>query len=154
MWLDTNWFTLIQSVGIVGSLCFTAFSLRMDARGRRVGDFLTLTGHHRELWSEIQRQPALGRIFQQEVDLIASPITLTEEEFLNLVCVHFQAGWELAKQGSIVRPEILAADAKYFFSLPIPRAVWQKSKSFRDEGFVRFVESSLGTADSEEPECK
>src|SRR5437867_82228 len=110
----------------------------MDARARRIGDFLTLTGHHREFWMEIQREPGLGRILQSDVDLIAHPISSNEEEFLNLVCVHFQSGWELAKRGSMVRLDVLASDAKWLFSLPIPRAVWQKSRSFRDGDFVKF----------------
>ena len=34
-------------------------------------------------------------------------------------------------------------DIERFFSLPIPRAVWEKVKDFQEEPFVRFVEKSI-----------
>ena len=138
-WLDSNWFNFLQSIGIVGGLAFTAFSLRRENQGRRISDFLALTGHHRELWMEIQRQPGLARVLQAEVNLIDQPITWTEEEFLNLVFVHFQAGWELARRGSILKMNTLRTDAKCFLKLPIPRSVWSKTTVFRDTEFVRFI---------------
>ncbi len=122
---------------------FTAVAVRRETRARRISDFLTLTGHHRELWSDVYRRSDLGRIFHPEIDLVAQPITLSENEFLNLVCVHFQAGWELAKAGSVLKLDILAKDAKWFFSLPLPRTVWEKTKDFRDKRFAHFVESAL-----------
>lgn len=141
-WLDTNWFNFLQSIGIIGGLAFTAFALRMENRARRVSDFLVLTGHHRELWIEIQRQPSLARILQPEVNLIDQPITWAEEEFLNLVYVHFQAGWELARRGSILKMRTLRSDANYFLKLPIPRSVWAKTTGFRDAEFVRFMDEA------------
>jgi hypothetical protein len=143
-WLDSNWFNLLQSIGIIGGLCFTALALRTESVSRHTSDFLILTGHHRELWLEIQRQPALGRVLQPEVDLVADPITWAEEEFLNLVFVHFQSGWELARRGSILRLDSLKTDARCFFVLPIPKAVWTKTKVFRDEEFIQFVEDAAG----------
>ena len=41
-WLETNWFSLVQSAGIVGSILLTALMLRRDRRGRRISDLLTL----------------------------------------------------------------------------------------------------------------
>jgi len=143
LWLNDNWFSLVQSLGIIGSLIITAIAVRRDTRARRIGDFLTLTGHHRELWSDVYRQPELARIFQPEIDLIAQPVTLAENEFLNLVCVHFQAGWELAREGSVLKLGVLAVDARWFFALPLPKIVWERSKRFRDKEFVHFVESCL-----------
>jgi hypothetical protein len=37
----------------------------------------------------------------------------------------------------------LALDAGEFFSLPLPRAVWEKTKKFRNPRFVRFVERAM-----------
>jgi hypothetical protein len=38
-----NWFTFLQSLGIIGGLLFTRFSLRTDARVRRIGNLITIT---------------------------------------------------------------------------------------------------------------
>lgn len=143
-WLDQNWFTLIQSIGIIGSLWLTGATLRRESRARRVGDLLALTGHHRELWAEVHRRPELGRILQSEVDLVSTPISIAEEEFLNLVFVHFQTGTLLAKEGSGLGLDALAADAKKFFALPIPQAVWMLTKAQRDPAFVDFIDNLLG----------
>lgn len=142
-WLDQHWFNLVQTLGIVGGLGLTFASLRRDHRGRKMGDYLTLVGHHRELWSDAHRRPELARIFQAEVDLLAAPISVMEEEFLNLVIVHFSTGWLRARDGSYLDLPLLAADARAFFSLPIPRVVWQRTTHFRDPQFVTFIEEAL-----------
>jgi len=142
-WLETNWFTLVQSVGIVGSLWFAVAAFRREVASRKVGDLLTLSQHHRDLWSEVHRRPELGRVLQREVDFVASPISLAEEEFLNVVIVHFQTSWLLAREGAMLTLDVLAADVRWFFSLPLPRAVWQRTREFRDPIFVEFVESAV-----------
>lgn len=37
-----------------------------------------------------------------------------------------------------INPEGLRQDIGEFFSLPIPRAIWEKIKSLQNEDFVRF----------------
>ena len=63
---------------------------------------------------------------------------------MNLVFVHFEVGWRLAR--SIGENEVKAqrADVRDFFALPLPRAVWQKTKQCRNQRFVRFIERALG----------
>jgi len=41
MW--THWLDLLNAVGVVASLLFTAFSIREETKTRRVGNLLTLT---------------------------------------------------------------------------------------------------------------
>ena len=142
VWIEDNWFTLLQGVGIVGGLLFTAVSIRRDTKARRVSDLLTLTEHHRDLWSEVHRRPDLSRVLDSEADLVAKPITAAEEKFLFVAIVHFHTGWQLAREASLLTLDVLAADAHWFFNLPIPRAVWEQAKGDRDPLFVRFVEQS------------
>jgi hypothetical protein len=59
------------------------------------------------------------------------------------VIVHFQTGWWLAKSGGITTLGELKADARSFFALPLPRAVWEKTKGIRNRRFVRFVERAF-----------
>lgn len=142
-WLSQNWFSLLQSVAIVAGLLFTAISIRRETRNRKVGDLLTLAERHRELWSEVHRLPELQRVMSEEADLVANPITTAEREFLNLAFVHFNIGWQLAGANTFLSLEALSLDAKRFFSLPLPRSVWNSARQTRDPKFVNFIESSL-----------
>jgi hypothetical protein len=147
-WFLQNWFSLLQASGIIGGLLFTAMSVRQATRARRVSDLLTLTNMHRDLWNEAHSRPDLSRVFGLEADLVAQPITVAEERFLNEVIVHFATGWQLARNGSLVTLDAMQADVRNFFSLPIPNAVWRETKKRRDPQFVRFVEECLRVSDA------
>ena len=138
-WAAGNWFSLVQSVGIIAGLWFATASFRRDGKARITSDLLALTQEHRELWSEAHRRPDLSRIFRTEVDLVASPITTAEQEFLNLVFVHFETGWQLARQGVATPLAVLSLDVRAFFRLPVVRAVWEETRWSRNPEFVQFV---------------
>lgn len=142
-WGSENWLPLLQSVGIVGSLLLTATTIRHSRKSREVGALLTLASNHRALWGEVHGRKDLARVLLPEVDLIERPISAEEEEFLNVVIVHFHTGWLLAKEGIGATLPVLAVDVRSFFSLPIPRAVWAKTKHAREPSFVRFVDGCL-----------
>lgn len=142
-WFDQNWFTLIQTLGIMGGLWLTSATLRRDRQARKLGDLLTLAGQHRDLWSDAHRRPELGRIMQADVDLVAQPVSTSEEEFLNLVIVHFYTGWLLAREAALLRLDVLGTDAGSFFALPLPRWVWAQTRHRRDPQFIRFVERAV-----------
>ena len=83
------------------------------------------------------------------MDLVASPITTAEQEFLNLVFVHFETGWQLARQGVATPLAVLSLDVRAFFRLPVVRAVWEETRWSRNPEFVQFVGrvlASLGQA--------
>ena len=151
-WVEDNWFLVLQSAGIVAGLLFTAVSIRQETKARRISDLLTLAEHHRALWNELLRQPDLERILDADADPAASPLTRLERRFLNLAIVHFHTGWQLARQGSLITPSVLAADVRAFFKLPVPQAVWRESRAARDPEFVGFVEESLGDDGAEKGE--
>jgi hypothetical protein len=43
----------------------------------------------------------------------------------------------------IIEYDGLRRDVAGFFSLPVPKAVWQKAKPLQNHDFAAFVESSL-----------
>lgn len=141
-WLNGNWFSLVQSLGIIASILLTTTTMRRDRKSRRIGDYLALTSEHRELWGDLNRRRELARVVSPEVDLLAEPLSTAEEEFLLLVIVHFHTGWLLARQGSLVDIQVLARDAGAFFRLPLPRLVWNRTRSVRDPLFVAFVDAA------------
>jgi hypothetical protein len=142
-WVEFNWFNLIQTAGIMGSLWLTAAAAAREAKAREIENLLTIGQHHRELWSGAYQRPELQRIFQANSDALAIPPKVAEEEFLNLVIVQYQITWSIAKTGGLVTLKELAADMRGFFSLPLPHAVWEKTRDYRNQQFVRFVERAL-----------
>ena len=142
-WLHENWFSLLQSVGIGGSLLFTAFALRKDLQAKRVSEYLTLASQHRRLWSNLHRRPGLAQVLAPERDLATQPVTNEEWLFLELVFVHFHTGWLLAREGSLTPMSVLAMDAGEFFQLPAPARVWEKVKTAKEPEFVRFIDDAV-----------
>ncbi len=145
-WFRDNWFSLVQSGGIVAGLVFTAWSLRRDGRDRRTATRLGLAEHHRELWAEVHRRPDLARLLRDDTDLVLDPVTSGEEEFLNVAIYHFQTCWELSREGQLLSRTALELDARSFFSHPIPHTVWTRSRHWRDPAFVAFIDSCLERA--------
>ena len=142
-WVEGNWFSIVQTVGVMGSLCLAAAAANREAKAREIENLLTISEHHRELWKGVYQRQDLERIFRADADVQTSAITVAEEEFVNLVIVHFLKGWRIAKIGGITTLDELATDVRGFFSLPLPHAVWEKTKTTRNPRFVRFVERAL-----------
>jgi hypothetical protein len=142
-WLADNWFSLVQSAGIIAGLGFNGWSLRRDGQDRRTTARLSLAQHHRELWADVHRRPDLERLLRDDADLVAQPITTAEDEFLNVVIYHFQTCWELGRSDGLLSLEALRLDARAFFAHPIPLAVWRRSRDRRDREFCRFIEETL-----------
>jgi len=139
-WAAHHWLDLLQSAGIIGGLFFTATSLRIDARARHVANLLTLTEHHRNIWTSLYQRPELARVLDERADVEQNPITGAEELFVLLLVLHLSSAQEAIKQGMFLAPDGLRKDIHGFFSRPIPKAVWERIKPLQDQDFVRFVE--------------
>ncbi len=144
-WLAENWFDLLQTVGIVGGLIFTAVSLRKDDRAREIANLLAVNQQYRSIWKELYDQPKLFRVLQRDVNLKDHPVTDEERLFVKQLIVHLDTVRRAMKAGLFVKLEGLQADVREFFSLPIPQAVWEKLKPLQDADFVAFVEDYLGS---------
>ena len=139
-WVATNWFELLQSVGIIAGLLFTTHSLRSETKMRRVGNLLAITESHRKLWTEFYRRPDLNRVLDERAHLRQQEITREEEIFVNLVILHLNSVFYAHKMGLVFKLEGLRRDIAWFFSLPIPRMLWEKSRVLQNDDFVSFVE--------------
>jgi hypothetical protein len=94
--------------------------------------------------------PAAGRL---QTFLTAPPakvclsndksVTPAEEFFVSLVISHTSSVYEAIKDELLTKQEDLRRDVGLFFSLPVPKAVWQKTKLLQNQDFAAFIESSL-----------
>jgi len=108
-----------------------------------MSNHLALCDRHRDLWNEASRRKELNRVFQSDADL-AKSVTVAEEEFLNLVITHYELGWRFAKTVGPDEVKAQVRDVRNFFALPLPLAIWEKTKIDRNQRFVRFVERAMG----------
>jgi hypothetical protein len=139
-WRAENWFTILNAVGVIGGLFFTAFALISESKTRRIANLLTITANHREVWKEFFRRPELGRVLDASADLARRPITLEEELFVNLIVLHTSSVYYALNDELVIKLEGLRRDIAQFFSLPIPKMIWEKTKVLQNDDFVKFIE--------------
>jgi len=129
-------------MGVVATgVLLPSIALLLDARARRVGNLIQLTQQHRELWERMYVQPELARILDPGPDLAATPVTAPEEMFVTFLILHLSNSYYAIRSRVFQKPEGLRKDIELFFSLPIPRAVWEKVKILQDAAFAEFVEN-------------
>jgi hypothetical protein len=142
-WISQNWFNLFSSAGIIGGLWFTAVSLRSETKTRRIANLLTITANYREVWKEFFHSPELARVIDPSADVAKQPVTSAEEFFVHIIISHISSVYEALKGELLTQQEGLRRDVKSFFSLPVPKAVWTKTKLLQNQDFAAFIESSL-----------
>ena len=140
-WLRQNWFDFSSVIGIIASLCFTAFSLRSETKTRRIANLLSITANHREIWKEFLNNPKLARVRDAAADTAKQPVTDAERVFVTSVILHTNSVYYAISDKLVIKYERLRQDIAQFFSLPIPREVWEKIRVLQNDDFVAFVES-------------
>jgi hypothetical protein len=140
-WIFQNWFNLFSAVGIIGGLCFTAISLHSETETRRIANLLTITANHREVWKVFLNDKGLARVRDASADTTQQPVTDAERVFVSFVIFHMSSVFYAMNDQLVVTVEGLRRDIAQFFSLPIPREVWEKIKVLQNDDFVAFVES-------------
>lgn len=142
-WINDNIFNLLSAAGIIGSLCFTAVSLRSEAKTRRIANLINITGSHREVWKLYFESPELERVFDPNANVAKQGINRKEELFVNMVIAHINAVFYAMQNELVIKQEGLRRDVSQFLSLPIPGAIWAKYRVLQNDDFASFVDSCL-----------
>jgi len=140
-WLANNSFNLLSAVGVIGSLWYTAISVRSATKTQRIANLLTITANHREVWRVFLDHQELERVRDASADVAKQPVTHAERVFVNMVIQHVNSVYCAMNDQLVVKVEGLRRDIAQFFSLPIPREVWENIKVLQNDDFVAFVES-------------
>ena len=140
-WLANNSFNLLSAIGVIGSLWFTSISLRSETKTRRIANLLAITASHREVWKVFLNDKGLARVRDASADTTKQPVTDAERVFVIFVIFHMSSVFYAMSDQLVVKVEGLRRDIAQFFSLPIPRDVWEKVKVLQNDDFVAFVES-------------
>src|SRR5581483_9375599 len=142
-WIGEHWFDLLQTVGIVGGLLLTAYMAWRDERARQIGNLISINQQYIYIWQPLYDRPELSRVLKKDVNLNKEPLSEVECRFVKTLIVHLDTVRRASEAGMFVKIQALQNDVRDFFTLPIPRAVWDKIKPFQDEDFTQFIESAL-----------
>jgi hypothetical protein len=142
-WLALNGKETLETLALVAGLFFTGASFRAAAKERRIANLMSLTQGHRELWLQLNECPALNRILEQSPDLDGEPVLPIEKRFVHLLITHLAVSHAAMREGLAPQLSRLEDDVRAFFSIPIPKQVWEWSRQFQDAEFVAFVEACL-----------
>jgi hypothetical protein len=138
-WISDNWVLELNALGIIGGLFFAAISYRSEAKTRRIANLLTITANRENIWKHFYARPELVRVVDPSADLARKPLTPAEEEFINSVILHINSAYYAMRDELVIQLEGLRWDVGAFMSLPLPRAVWEKTKNFQNADFIAFV---------------
>ena len=156
-WVVEHGASLIQSLGIILGLLFTGAALRAETRSRQVENLIRITEGHRALWTYFDERPELSRLFHLRVDLDQHPLTAKESRFVQFLINHIFLTFRAQHGGLLQAPQHLRDDIRAFFSLPIPRAVWEKVRRYQDDDFRKYMEESfspkMGAANENDHRC-
>jgi hypothetical protein len=141
-WVESHWFDVVQTLGIVVTFLFSAYVTSRDARARRVANSIAITDQYHQIWRDVYSHPELSRVISESPDLLSKPVSFNEELFVTTLIAHLSTVYRAMKQDEFVDLQGLARDVKQFFSLPIPKAVWEKIRAFQDDEFVGFIKRS------------
>ncbi len=142
-WVSTNWFEAVQTVGIISSSLFTAYIIRKDSTQRKVENLNALGESHHSIWKQMRESPGLSRIMDERADLATKPLSNEERVFVTSLVAHTYRVYQTSKARMLVKLEKARKDIGALFSLPIPKAVWEKIREYQDTDFVSFVEECL-----------
>ena len=142
-WLSENWFNFLSTVGILGSLWIAIVTLRSDDKTRRVGNLFTVSTNYREIWKGYFDNQQLTRVLDPSADVAKQPVTPAEELFVGQIIIHISNVFYAMKDDLFIEQEGSRRDIAQFFTLPIPKAVWTKTKLLQNQDFAAFIDSSL-----------
>jgi hypothetical protein len=142
-WLAEYWLDLAQTVGIVGGLLFTARAISKDERARTITNTIAINEQYSTIWHNFYERPELARILQKDADLNKQPVSNNEALFVKTLLLHLDVVRRAMKAGIFVKIQGLQTDIQDFFTLPIPKAVWEKIKPFQDKDFIAFIDDCL-----------
>lgn len=122
-WIAENWFTFIQTAGIIGGLFYNAAELRMERKVRRTEVVLSLTEAHREIWEQLIERPELSRVLDPDANVHTHPPTTPERRFVQLVIHHLATVRQAVNERAYDASPGMNEDIRQFLSLPIPGVV-------------------------------
>jgi hypothetical protein len=142
-WFFEQYGQIIESVGIIASLCFAALAYRADMRTRKADILIRITEGHRQIWTFYEQTPELSRIFNSSVDVKATPPTAKELRFVQFVINHIVITFKSHKMGIYRQPEALEAGHSRLLCMADLKETWKRVRRYQDADVIEFFEQAI-----------
>jgi hypothetical protein len=143
IWDGRAWFDLLQTAALLVGLFATVHTLREENRSRKLGNAISLTANHREIWMTMIQHPKLGRVLNAKVNLVKHPPTMEEELFVQMLILHLRTALTARKLRLEPGDENFEVDIRDFFQLKIPRAIWERTRVYQGEELARVIDDAI-----------
>jgi hypothetical protein len=120
------------------ALLYAIRSFKSSYKVGKVNFLIQLTASHRDIWSKIH-QSNLIRIKDPKADI--NSITEDESRYVIFIIMNMRTLFEAHINKVYDFNKASQFDTGKFFNLPIPNHVWQNSKIFYDDAFVKFMDA-------------
>lgn len=142
-WFEENWFSLIQTIGILSGFLLAARSLTLDRGIRKTEILIQLTESHREIWEGFLDKADLEATLEPYRKIDSHPVSFSEKRFVTSVLLHI-AMVHRASQHDVFQPwEGLKRDIREFLSLPVPGEVFKSLRPYQEAEFLAFIDEIL-----------
>jgi hypothetical protein len=145
-WLETNWFSLLQTVSIIGTLSIATIAVRSSGRATKGSNTLAIASSNRQIWGQLITNPVLQSVTRHTM-MPGEEVRYDELRFVLQVIHHIETSFELAQTGGIKPVQNMRRDIHATMTLPVFRVVWQDAKAYQDNSFVEFIDSCISGAD-------
>lgn len=142
-----DWSKIIEDIGIIGGLVGVwvgILTYRQGNKDKQTANLMAMAARGEALWDKIENDPSLGRVLAYQADLSKAP-TLAESRALNRIFKLYQDGWRVASATDRNELNSLAIDIVDFLKRPLPSAIWEQKKRFRNPEFLRFVNRAIAS---------
>lgn len=138
LWIQNEGFDLLEALGLIGGLFYTGWSIHRGIATHRVSNLLALTQANREIRSLLAQVP--NRLLDAHANIKKNPITDKDRHLVSIIVQHYFSTFYLALHDRFVNPAGLEKDIHWFFSFPVPAAVWGELAEFQRKDFRDFIE--------------
>ena len=84
----------------------------------------------------------LSLIFKKDIPEDYNPTDI-ENRFVVIIILHLNTAFLARQAGVIEKIEKLDFDVKNFFSLPVPRKIWELNRVYQNQAFLDYVEGII-----------
>jgi hypothetical protein len=140
-WFEQNWFSLIQTIGILSGFLLAARSLALDRGIRKTEILMQLTESHREIWEGFLDDANLEATLNPYRKIETHPISFAEKRFVTSVLLHMAMVHRASLHGVFEPWQGLKLDIYEFLQLPVPQEVFRTIRPYQEQAFLDFIDS-------------
>lgn len=137
-----EWFTLLQSGGIIASFLISAYTAWTQTRSRKVSNYIELVKGHREVWKLQWENKDLAEVLSLSRD-VNEALTPKEKRFLIFLFLHITCSYELLDSSNVINLDEMRRDIKELFLSPSVIVFWATNRKFFNSDFCDFVDEII-----------